>query len=245
MKKIGLLGVFLLIICSGKTFAQAYVPSWGGGSDLQDLSFGFMFQYIESDFKIVKNPNWRDPYQDPETHKYLTGSLNSINSNSLPGFGIGFITRYSFNQYVEVRTTPSLVFSDKLLSYTYPDPSQNTEKQINTTSFDIPLLLKIKSDRIADLRMYVIGGLKYSHSISKKPNTDNLSLLDKPITLQPSYTAYEVGVGCDIYFEYFKLSPELKLSNSFGNVLKQDNLPYSSPISKLFLHTISISLCFE
>ena len=53
------------------------------------------------------------------------------------------------------------------------------------------------------------------------------------------------GIGFDLYFEYFKLSPEIKLSNSFGNVLLPETHPFSAPINKLSLHTIMFSLYFE
>jgi len=61
----------------------------------------------------------------------------------------------------------------------------------------------------------------------------------------PGFGSYEVGLGFDIYFEFFKLSPEIKLSNSIGNVLVNGDNPYSTPINKLTLHTISFSLIFE
>lgn len=245
MRKLLLLILLNVLLCTVKVWGQAAVPSWGGGADQQDFSWGFTFQYVESDFKIEKKPTWRNPYIDPETNKMVTDSIKSIGSNSLPGFGIGFLMRYSFSQYLEVRGTPSLVFSDKLLKYTFNTQSQNTEKQIQTTSVDLPLSFKLKSDRIADFRLYVMGGVKYSMAISKKNQPPDVPLTEKLVRMNRSYAAYEAGIGCDIYFEYFKLSPELKLSNSFGNVLMSENHPYTSPLNKLFLHTIMFSLYFE
>jgi hypothetical protein len=59
------------------------------------------------------------------------------------------------------------------------------------------------------------------------------------------FSSYEAGLGCDIYFEFFKLSPQIKVSNSFGNILVPENHPFSAPISKLSLHTVMFSLFFE
>ncbi|MCJ8210155.1 PorT family protein [Mucilaginibacter sp. RS28] len=247
MRKALLLFIVLACLAVGKSYAQS-VPAWGRGLDQQDFSFGFTFQYLQSDFKIVKNPNWRQPFidrSDPAHPVQITDSLSSIRSKGLPGFGIGFLARYSINQYIEIRTTPSLIFSDKQILYTYRDASQNVQKQIQSTSFDVPMLLKIKSDRIGDFRMYLLGGAKVSTAINKKPDDADQALTDKLVKLKRNYASYEVGIGCDIYFEYFKLSPELKLSNSIGNVLLPENHPYSSPISKLFMHTFMISLYFE
>ena len=85
--------------------AQGPVPAWGGGADLHDLSFGFLFQYVNSDYKIVKNPNWRTPFFDTEIQRNSTDTLSSISSKGQPGFAVGFITRYTFTDHIELRTT--------------------------------------------------------------------------------------------------------------------------------------------
>ena len=238
--------VFILMFCSNLLFAQR-VPAWGGGADLQDLSFGFSFAYVSNDFKIVKKPDWRTPFSDPQTGLPLTGQLNSISSKGSPGFSVGFITRYRLTEHLEARFTPSLVFADRNLAYTYVNPDQdpNVTKQVQTTTVDVPLSLKIKSDRIGDFRAYILGGVKYSHTIGSKKNDLNSDMLDKLVKNVSGYGSYEAGLGCDIYFEFFKLSPEIKISNSFGNVLVPENHPFSAPISKLSLHTIMFSLFFE
>lgn len=236
--------IFILMLCSNLLFAQR-VPAWGGGADLQDLSFGFSFAYVSSDFKITKKPDWRTPFTDPETGLPVTDQLNSISSKNLPGFSVGFLTRYRLTEHLEARLTPSLVFADRNLTYTYVNTTESVTKQVQTTTIDVPLSLKIKSDRIGDFRAYILGGVKYSHAIGSKKNDANLDMLDKLVKNKTGYTSYEAGLGCDIYFEFFKLSPEIKISNSLGNVLVPENQPFSSPISKLSLHTIMFSLFFE
>lgn len=239
-----LLLLMVLGLCCRSVLAQ-HVPAWGGGADQQDFSFGFMFQYVSEDFKILKKPDWRKPYYDTDTRKNLTDSLNSISSGATPGFAVGFITRYSLGEHVEIRTTPALVFADRTLSYTYKTESQNVDKQISTTSLDLPLSFKIKSDRIGDYRAYIVGGVKYTAAIGKVTSDANSVPLEKLVKNISGFGSYEVGIGCDIYFEFFKLSPEIKLSNSFGNVLLPENHPFASPLSKLFLHSIAFSLYFE
>lgn len=241
-----LLLLLVCCLCSRLVLAQGRVPAWGGGADQNDLSFGFMFQYVSQDFKIVKNPNWRLPYYDAETGRYITSSLNSISSKGTPGFAVGFITRYSLTDHLEVRTTPALVFADRTLSYTYENASQNIDKQVQTTSVDLPLSFKLKSDRLGDIRAYLLGGVKYTASLGSQRRKDaDAGPLDKLVKNASVFGSYEVGVGMDIYFEYFKLSPEIKISNSFGNILVAENHPYSLPLNKLFLHSIGFSLYFE
>jgi hypothetical protein len=230
-----------MVLSSYVAMAQAY----GGGADQNDLSFGFSFQYISQDYKIIKKPDWQVPRVDAETGRDATSQVTSISSKSMPGFTVGFITRYSITDHLEVRTTPALVFADRGLSYTYVNPEQNVTKTVQSTMVDLPLLLKLKSDRINDFRLYLVGGVKYDYALSKGKTDENESPLQRKVKNVRGFASYEAGLGVDIYFEYFKLSPEIKVGNSFGNVLVAENHPFSDPISKLFLHSIMFSLHFE
>ncbi|WP_158824840.1 outer membrane beta-barrel protein [Mucilaginibacter lacusdianchii] len=237
--------VLALCVWMGKA-GYAQVQAWGGGADQNDLSFGFSFQYIKQDYKIIKKPDWRTPFVDPETNRNVTTPLTGISSKSVPGFSVGFITRYRLTEHLEARVTPSLVFADRQLDYAFEDPKENISKVISSTQVDMPLLLKLKSDRIRDFRAYLIGGIKYSTAIGSKGQSDaNEALMQKRVKNVRGFASYEAGIGCDIYFEFFKLSPEIKLANSFGNVLVPENHPFSSPIDKLFLHSLIFSLHFE
>jgi hypothetical protein len=91
-----------------------------------------------------------------------------------------------------------------------------------------------------------MGGVKLTQAISSKYNSDvDLPPIDKIVKNLNRYNSYEVGIGCEIYFEFFKLSPEIKISNSFGDVMLHDNNAFSRPISSLGLHTVMFSLYFE
>ncbi len=245
MSKNWYLTLILLLLSSNLLLAQL-PPAWGGGADQTDLSFGFSFSYVSSYFKIIKKPDWRNPYFDPGVNKYITDSVNSISSVPLPGFAIGFVTRYRLTDHIEVRGTPALVFADRGLTYDYATPSQDVTKEIQTTTVDLPLSVKIKSDRINNFRAYIMGGVKYSLAVGKgNIAASDLNPLDQLPKNVQGFGSYDVGMGCDIYFEFFKLSPEIRLSNSFGNVLVPGTNPYSAPLSNLSLHTITFSLIFE
>jgi hypothetical protein len=243
MTKIRYLIIVIFLFCSTALFAQA--PAWGGGADQQDFSFGFTFQYVNSYFKIDKRPDWRTPYFDPGVNHIITDSLKGIGSKGSPGFAVSFLFRYRISEHLEARTTPGLVFADRTVNYTYPDAANNVDKPVQATMIEFPISLKLKSDRIQDFRAYVLAGVKYSGAIGAKKNKPETDPLDAIITNKSGFGSYELGLGCDIYFEFFKLSPEIKLSNSFGNILNHENNPYANPINKLSLHTVTFSLIFE
>ncbi len=219
----------------------------GGDNDDQTVNFGFMFQYLSSDYKIIKKPDWRSPYFDASTGNSITDSLSSLSSPPATGFGIGFISSLRINENAELRLTPGLSFSDRYIDYNYNDPNKYKRQTIAATLVDFPLGIKLRSDRRNNFRAYFLAGAKYSMDIVSKKKTDDsgFALLEKLVKNNKSYASYEAGVGFDFYFEFFKLSPELKLSHSIGNVLKAEDHPYSSPLDRLYLHTIQISLFFE
>jgi len=237
--------LLVLLMFSRGLLAQPSVPVWGGGADQKDFSAGFSFGYVSSYYKIDKKPGWREPYFDASGTK-VTDALTNISSENAPGFAVGFLGRYSLNDHVEVRVTPALIFADRAVTYQYVTKEQDQIKAIRATLVDLPLQLKIKSDRLGNYRAYLLGGLKYSKALGNKENSDaNAAPSEKLLKTINGYGSYEVGVGFDIYFEFFKLSPEIKISNSFGNLLLRENNAFAAPINSLSLHTIMFSLHFE
>lgn len=245
-KYILFLSVFLWV---GKVAAQRVTQAWAGGADQSSFSFGYTFQYVNSSYKILKKPDWRTPYFDQGTNRNVTDSLNSISSPGTSGFALGFLARYSVTDNLEIRSTPSLVFADRVVNYQYLSQDLAPDKQVvvSTTQAEFPLELKLKSNRLGNFRAYVLGGAKYAFGIGNqtKANEVDLAPLERKLKNVRNFSSYVAGFGCDIYLEYFKLSPEIKISNSFGNVLYPENHPYASPLQKLYLHNIMFSLFFE
>jgi Outer membrane protein beta-barrel domain len=238
--------VFCSVLFSFNSFAQ---ENWGGGVDYEWIHFGFTFQKESEEYKILKKPSWRDAYYDGpvDPKNMITDELYSISSPISPGFGLGFVSNLRLGDNADLRFTPTIVFSDRLLNYTYKNPEQDKQKIVQSTSLDFPMDIKIKSDRRKNFRAYLIGGAKYSIDIVSKKKVDDAvkPLIDKLVKNNRNTLWYEAGFGFDLYFEFFKLSPEIKLSHSFQSVLRPEDHPYSSPIDKLFLRNLQFSLYFE
>lgn len=247
MKKLLML---LIVISLSK---MGWAQNWGGGIDDEKINWGFSFQYISAELKLVKKPNWRSPFYDPELGAYVTDSLSSIVSPPTPGFGIGFLVSMNVFPNFDVRFTPTLVFTDRTIDYNYVVPgtynptAPTAQRKIQTTMVDWPLTLKLKSDRIMNFRAYMLGGLKYSMDLTsgKKNNDDSAAPVNKLLKSKQNFLSYEAGLGFDIYFEWFKMSPEFKLSYSLSDVIKHDSNPYSNPLEKAKLRHFTFSLFFE
>ena len=238
---------FALILCLFAMIGSVKAQNWGGGVDDDDLHYGFTFQYVSSEFKILKKSNWREPVPDPNDPAQMSEILDVIYSKPSAGFGIGFVGNKRLTRYTDLRFTPTLVFNDRILVYGYAGRDA-IEKQVQSTLVDLPLSLKLKSDRRGNFRAYMIGGGRYSIDISSKKKTNNALVTDpaeKFVNNKRTILSYEAGIGLDLYFEYFKMSPEVKVSYSFNDVLKHEINRYASPIDKLMLRHLTFSLFFE
>ena len=238
--------LYLLVVVCLMTIQTATAQNWGGGVDDDNLHFGFTFQYISSEFKFLKKSNWQDPFLD-ENGRPVSGKLKSLSAQSSPGFGIGFIVNQRLGEHADLRFTPTLVFNDRLAYYEFEGLEAPIEKKVQSTMIDLPLGIKLKSDRRNNFRAYIIGGAKYSMDIAskKRSNDESFAPMEKFLKNKKNFLSYEAGFGLDLYFEYFKMSPEIKLSYALNSILKDDPSPYSTPIDKLMLRHVTFSLFFE
>lgn len=229
--------------------AQERYQRWGGGVDDENIHFGFSFHYIHADYKIVLKPDWQTPYSDA-SNSISADSLYGVKSPFSHGVGLGLLADVKLTENANLRFTPTLAFSNKTVNYRYnPDPqAEVTEKLIRTTYIDLPLLFKFKSDRKGNMRGYLIGGGKYSINVTSRKRYDDspLSAENKLLKTKPGYFSYEAGIGFDIYFDFFKMSPEVRWVQSIGNLLddREPNM-YNYPIDRLTLRNFQISLFFE
>ncbi|WAC40761.1 outer membrane beta-barrel protein [Pedobacter sp. SL55] len=247
----------LLVLLFSVLTLNANAQNWGGGIDEQDFNWGFSFQYIASEFKLTKSPNWQDIFLDYEqNNRPITDKLNAISSPVSAGFGIGFVMNYKLTKHFDLRSTPTLVFTDRLVNYQYALPSVNVpsdftdgkwQQKVSATMVDLPLGIKFKSERRKDFRAYLLLGAKYSMDLAsgKKVNDADKALIYKFLKNKKNFASYEAAIGFDLYFEYFKMSPELKVSHSFGDILRHENHPFATPIDKAILRNFTFSLFFE
>ena len=89
----------------------------------------------------------------------------------------------------------------------------------------------------------MLAGMKYSMDLASNKDVSTGGTF--PLRFQKTDLAYEVGLGLDFYLNYFKFSPELKLSMGTKNMLVKDNTAFSNPIQSLKTKTFYISFLFE
>lgn len=105
----------------------------------------------------------------------------------------------------------------------------------------MPFVLKYKSSRRGNNRMYMFGGFKTSVEVGgKKKARTSTQLTTKSVDYSIEY-----GIGVDIYYELFKLSPEIRFSYGLKNLFVADDNLYSENISELSTFTTTFFLYFE
>lgn len=158
-----------------------------------------------------------------------------------PGFSVGAISDLRLNRYFNLRFTPTLMLSQRTLNYKNYDPAQ-----ILSVPLYLPLYIKYSSERKDNYRPYVLagGGLWMDWGRNK----------ERAVLLNPFDALVEAGVGCDLYFPFFKLSPVLTFAVGVSNVITptamRDTAPASGPgptdaISKLTTRMITLAFNIE
>lgn len=243
----------LLLMAAFSVHAQQKFQRWGGGVDDETLHFGFSFHYINADYKIALKPDWQTPNPSASPADTLLG----VYSPFYQGVGLGLLADVKLTENANLRFTPSLIFSNKAVRYQYGPSSspqlagsmaEPVEKLIRASYIDLPFLFKFKSDRKGNYRGYLIGGGKYSINVVSAKRYDDSQLIpaEKYLKTKPGYFSYEAGIGFDIYFDFFKMSPEVRWVQSIGNLLdaREPNM-YNYPIDRLTLRNFQVSLFFE
>jgi len=171
-------------------------------------------------------------------------SLHSIIPQSSPGFTVGFILNLRAAQYLDFRVLPGVGLYQYTLNYNIYDNAQTILVQGKKEAFyaELPLMMKYKSQRRGNFRAYIIGGVKPSYEVSgKRPDEVNEDIL----LLNTFNLALEFGLGFDIYYEFFKFSPEIRFSRGVTNALFSTENSYSRPVQQLTTNAVSIYLQFQ
>ena len=173
-------------------------------------------------------------------------TLKNVRTVSYPGVGLGGIVSFRLGKYFDLRAIfPQITFAQRDLIYEFDGATKRDVKvEVESATVSGSLLVKYKSSRHRNIRFYVIGGVYYCHDLAT--TVDQSRSNTKPVvSLIANTWGYEVGTGLDFYYEYFKFSPEIKLSNSMNNALFKDPYIYAGSLNSIFPKMITISLNFE
>lgn len=228
---------FLVLACLivGASTVLAQAPQRGNYNyrehQNKDYYFGITVGYNTSSYRLF--------YSDRFVAEQ---DVLGIKVNREPGLDLKIVSNLKVGEYIDVRFLPGLAFAGRSIEYT-AEASTLPERKISSVFAEFPVQVRYKSEPWKDIRMFVLGGVKYSYDVASDSKTSDA---DDLVKFSPSDFQLEVGAGMQFYFPYFIFSPELKFSHGLGNVLIfDDRLKQSSVLDKVLSRVFTVSLHFE
>ncbi len=226
-------------------FAADQVQAQGAGYvrrhlefyDDKPIHYGFLFAVPVTRFTI----RHRDKFMESD-------SAYSIVSPAQGAFRMGFTVNAFLTDHFDIRTTPSISLYERRVKYSYPGggspPGTEKIESRESTWIEIPLLLKYKSTRRVNTRMYMIAGVTLGIETNVKRSRGNTNVSSQLDTRSSDFTV-DYGVGLEQFFQFFKFAPELRFSHGLVNMLQPANNASSIGLSRLTSHTVTLYLNFE
>ncbi len=163
-----------------------------------------------------------------------------------PGFCVAGLFDLRLNDYFSVRVTPGMYFGNRIVRFKDTTNGDEAKQDIKSAYLVLPVDLKFSSQRMRNIRPYMVGGIMPAFDVLKK-RSDYLRMKSSDFMVS-------VGFGCDIYLPYFKLIPELKFCFGLTDVLKHDRpdlvddplrLGVSNSVKKATTQMVVLSFYFE
>ncbi len=229
--------------------------------------FGFAISLNQMMYTIKLNDSYQNVAHAPTDWPNASYNIDKVDSlyvynvetKKVPGFSIGIIGNLRLGRYTDLRFVPTLSFGERKMNYWLVTTGDDglveypvLTKSIFSTFVEFPLMIKFRSARLNNIGGYLIGGVNPKIDLaSQKRNTieviidgENRTIIDNLRTNRFDVAA-EVGVGMDIYNQWFKLGIEVKMSYGLLNIVKDDAFIYSSCIDNLHNKMFMLSFTFE
>jgi hypothetical protein len=226
--------LIFLLFCSTASIGQLRNTINQENHDKRPYHFGINIGYNKSHFSFTHHPRFLQ-------YDSIMG-VESINNS---GINLAWLVNFRMNNHFDLRLHPlDLTFSEKAFLYSEKYTTDtSTTKKVQSITLSFPLHIKFSSDRINNMKVFTIIGGKFDYDLASNANAQKAEDL---IKLKRSDLSAEIGVGFHIYFPYFVLTPELKLSSGLRNLHSRDvDLKYSNVIDKINSKMVTFSLTVE
>lgn len=219
-----LLGASDQVSAQGRGYVRKHLEFY----DDKPIHFGFLFA-----MPVAR-------YVARTSDAYVSDSTLALYSPASSAFRMGFTINKTLAPHFDLRTTPSVTLYGRRLTYEYPNIQRDRIRE--STWIEVPLLLKYKSKRRVNTRMYLIAGATFGFETNVRNKirfgTEQLNTRRGDVTL-------DYGVGLEQFFEFFKLAPELRFSHGLVNMIPAGGVQTTQGLRRLTTHSITVYLNFE
>lgn len=191
-----------------------------------------------SDFNVYQVPLAYEKY-----------GVRSLSNHSQAGGQVGPVVSMRIGTPIlQLRFSPHFSFQERMLRYQFVDESYTgseiTEERVQSTNFNFPLSLQIRTLRVNNFAAYALVGFQYALDLQSEQDAAQ-SFNDPFLKINRNDWQGQVGGGIEFFAPYFKFGMELKYSQGVSNVLIQDGTTISQPIDQLYNRVWSFSFIFE
>jgi len=230
------LGVFLCFnLASAQLFTKKKIINLEN-MDKKVLSWGYFLGFNSYDFKFEYEQNLDDILVDATT-----------------GFQVGLTGDLRLNDHFNLRLEPGVYFTSHTLQYNESyfqgqqfNPS-DLIRETKSTYIHIPLLLKFSTNRINNIRPFIVGGISTALNLAsnEKNPSDNSG---GQFRMTTNNYFYEIGFGIDLYLLYFKFTPSIRGVFAINDEVVRDidpNSPWTGNISAMRTRGVFINFTFR
>ncbi|SDW58197.1 type IX secretion/gliding motility protein PorT/SprT [Aequorivita viscosa] len=202
--------------------------------DQKRFTWGYFLGFNSYDFKI----DYKNQYADNNT---------DIEVKTSPGFNVGLVGDMRINEYMNLRLEPGLYFTQRDLTFPGFEEPRDRLREVKSTYIHVPLLLKISTKRLNNIKPFIVGGISKSINLSsEQDNPDDNRSGKFRMTSGTNY--YELGFGIDFYLYFFKFTPSIRGVFALSDELVPDdgpNSPWTGNIDKLSSRGVFINFTFQ
>ncbi|MBB6003340.1 porin family protein [Arcicella rosea] len=200
--------------------------------DDKPVHFGFLFGFGSSRFNVYHSNNFKAPGDTAIT----------IVSPGNFSFQVGGLVNLKLNDRFDLKSGINIALYGRQLNYRFTNSPDFPPELRESTWLEIPILLKYKSMRRGNSRMYVDAGVKIGLETNVRKNANNTRKLDT----RTSDLSLEYGIGFEQFFKYFKFTPEIRFSHGLTNLFIAPSVNnYARDIQRLNAHSVTLYLMFE
>ncbi len=233
----GIVCLLLLFYWSEPAQAQMNKRIYQADYDTKTVKFGY-FVGIPFTHLNVKFNNY---FMSSSNTNYAVSSPTTI------GLKLGGLANIQMSDYFDFRILPTVALYNRKLDVRYYDSGASPtlkERQESRESawFELPVMIKYKSERRGNVRMYIFGGVRYAletNPIKRRNGTQ--------FNAKANDFSIEIGTGLEIFREYFKFAPELHFSHGLANLVNRSSATGTTMqgIDRLTTHTVTLYFLFE
>ncbi len=224
--------------------------------DDKEYHFGFFFGANQMLYTINTRDNFENtPYSQVDRKELDAGTAKATKIGAAPtlGFTVGIISDLRLGKYFNLRFTPNLEFGERILNFdihyslnNVPDSLIGYKKRVPSTLLNFPLAIKYKGMRSHNMRPYLLVGGRVSLDLgaqASKTIEGNENVVTIKLFRDDIYA--EAGFGFDFYFNWFKMSTELRMSYGLRDIILHEDNIWVGPIESMRSKVFQFNVTFE